>query len=217
MESDGEPFEAVIAAAGASSRMGEWKLLLACRGGTVVEATVGDALEAGLSAIVVAGYRAGELEALFQGRSGVRVVRNPAWESGMASSMLAGLRAARGDSVFLMLADLPFAGSEPYRALALERARRLKAGLPDLPLAAAFDGRKGHPVLVPRLAALEAAERAALGAGPGTAGTGGDGGSLREAFRALGGLVPVETGCEGALLDLDTPEDRARLLGRRDP
>ncbi|MBP7095337.1 MAG: NTP transferase domain-containing protein [Spirochaetia bacterium] len=205
------PFEVVVAAAGASSRMGEWKLLLPCRGATVVEATVADAIVVGLEAIVVAGYRADELEVLFQGRAGVRVVRNPAWESGMASSMLAGLRSARGSAVFLMLADLPFAGSDPYRLLADERARRLEAGLPDAPLAAAFRGTKGHPVLVPRLAALEAAERAARG----EAGEGGsDGGSLREAFRALGGLVPVETGAAGALLDLDTPEDRARLLGR---
>ncbi|HOX17693.1 MAG TPA: NTP transferase domain-containing protein [Spirochaetales bacterium] len=214
MKNDGRPFEAVIAAAGASSRMGEWKLLLPCRGATVVESTVADALGAGLEAIVVAGHRADELEALFGGRALVRVVRNPTWEDGMASSMLAGLRAARGAWVFLMLADLPFAGSDPYRLLADERARRFEAGLPEAPLAAAFRGTKGHPVLVPRLAALEAAERAAFGAAGGTGG--GDGGSLREAFRALGGLVPVETGIEGVLLDLDTPEDRARLLGGRE-
>lgn len=199
----------MIAAAGASSRMGEWKLLLPCRGATVLEITVRNVLDAGLEAIVVAGYRADELEALLGGRALVRVVRNPEWETGMASSMLAGLRAARGASIFLMLADLPFAGSDPYRLLADERARRLEAGLPEAPLAAAFRGKKGHPVLVPRLAALEAAARAAGPAGA----AGGDGGSLREAFRSLGGLLPVETGCEGVILDLDTPHDRARLLG----
>ena len=188
--------ECVIAAAGASVRMGSWKPLLPFGASTVIEATVGAARAAGLEVILVVGHRGGELIELFAGDSLVRPVVNSEWERGPLGSMLLGLEAAAGRLVFLMNGDMPLVKAGTYGSLAAEAERRAAAGLPEAPLFAAFGGRAGHPVLVPRTLALGAA----------TAGVS----RMRDHLREFS-PIDVECGDEGVLVDLDTPEEYRRL------
>lgn len=96
--------------------------------------------------LVVLGDRADDVAALLP--AGVQAVRNPSFESGMGSSLRAGLSAidADVDAVVVMLVDLP--------DLVPDVLRRVLLGLPAEPrqalLRAAFDGRPGHPVLIGR-------------------------------------------------------------------
>lgn len=186
--------ECVIVAAGASSRMGAWKPLLPFGASTVIETTVGAARAAGLAVILVVGYRGGELAERFAGDPLVRPANNPDWARGFLGSVLLGVAAAEGRLVFLMNGDMPLVRPRTYGALSAEAERRSAAGLPEVPLFAAFGGRPGHPVLVTKSAALGAA----------------DSGRMRDHLLKLSPAF-VECGDEGVLIDIDTPEDYERL------
>jgi molybdenum cofactor cytidylyltransferase len=159
---------------------------------------VASARAAGLEVILVAGYRGEQLIELFAVDPLVRPVANPDWERGPLGSLLRGLEAASGELVFLMNGDMPLVRADTYRALAAEAGRRAAAGLPEVPLFAAFGGRAGHPVLVPRTLAL----------GAGAAGVS----RMRDHLLRFS-PVYLECGDEGVLADLDTQEDYRRLAG----
>lgn len=194
-------YECVITAAGASSRMvGEWKPLLPFGSSTVLGTTVSRALDAGLSVILVVGFRGSELVDRFAGTPGVRCVVNSGWKEGLLGSVVAGFRAAEGELVFSMNGDKPLVLSRTYRLL-LDKAERLGSGGGAVPpLFASWNGKRGHPVLIPRGIALGAA---ALGPG----------GRMRDHLAAYF-PVQVECGDEGVLLDIDTPADYERLAAR---
>jgi len=125
-----EPLEPVadciICGAGASRRMGEWKLSLPwprrlCRSAThepwLVDGAVSAALDAGCRVILVAGYREEELEAHFSQWPGVTIVRNDRWHYGMVSSVKAGLLQVRSPWFFIAHADMPLIPANWYRRL----------------------------------------------------------------------------------------------------
>ncbi len=197
----GTAYECVIAAAGASSRMGSrWKPLLPFGSSTILETTVGRALDAGLRVILVVGFRGEELAERFSAVPDVAVVRNPAWEAGLLGSVLAGFAAAEGELVFSMNGDKPLALSRTYRLLREEAERRAASGGSVPPFFAAFRGRWGHPVLIPRAIALGASRL-------------GPEGRMRDHLAAFG-PVALECGDEGAVLDIDTEEEYGSLVSR---
>jgi molybdenum cofactor cytidylyltransferase len=82
---------AVILAAGAATRMGSVKQLLPYRGSTLLENAVNHAINAGFSpVIVVLGAKADEIQSQISGLSAEFVI-NPHWETGMGSSLNAGI------------------------------------------------------------------------------------------------------------------------------
>ncbi len=211
----GEPFDCVMPAAGASSRMGSWKPLLPWGAATLVEAAVGSALAAGLRVLLVVGHRGREISALFAGRERVVVVDNPDWERGMLGSIQKALPFVASEAFFCANADMPLIGPEDYRALAaaweaaalLASARGVaareasEAESPErggLALFASHRGKAGHPVLLPRAWSADI-----LALGPGE--------RLRPFLFARTHRL-IERG-PGALLDLDTPEDYERNRG----
>ena len=104
---------AVVLAAGSSSRMGRPKQTLQFKGESLLRRAVQAAIGAGCDpVIVVTGAHADlsrrELEGL-----DVREVLNTSWETGMASSVRAGVEAiADADAVVLLLCDQPHVTSE---------------------------------------------------------------------------------------------------------
>jgi molybdenum cofactor cytidylyltransferase len=180
--------------------MGAWKPLLAWGESTIIETVISSVLGAGLSAIVVAGHRGGELHALLDGRARIRVVDNPAWEAGMAGSVARGAECLSPATAFLVLpADMPLVGSIIIRKLLEAHAGEYTNTV----LFAAFGGQPGHPVLVP--AALVPAIRA-----------------LPPMARIRDLLISgphrlVETGDSSVLADLDAPEDYEKSLSLRQP
>jgi molybdenum cofactor cytidylyltransferase len=189
--------DCVIAAAGASSRMGRPKQLLPFAASTMVETVVAAALEAGCRALLVVGHRGAEVAAPFAGEGRVLVVENRRWELGMLGSIQAALDLVRGEAFFVMNADMPLVPASAYGILAGARDARRRSGAPEAALFAASRGREGHPVLMPSAWIPEI-----LGLEPG--------GRMR---RFLDGrpLELVEAGTEAVLADIDTPEEYRRL------
>lgn len=79
----------------------------------------------------------------------VRFVENPTWETGMFSSVQAGLAAtaARSTHIALSPADLPFLSKESLRRV-LSAVASLDAGGSSL-VVPTHAGRRGHPLLIP--------------------------------------------------------------------
>lgn len=179
--------------------MGHPKQLIMHEGQPLVARAAAAAREAGADpVIVVLGAHAAEIEPALADFAGVRVAVNPAWESGLASSFVAGLRAAMQDDAWdgllATLADQPLIDADALRRLiaAFRNGARLVAsgyrGVPGVP---ALFGRE-H---VPELLTLTGD----VGAGP----------WLRNRLSDLT-IIPLDA----ASLDLDTPADAARLARR---
>lgn len=128
------PAVAVLLAAGAGTRLGRGpKALLPHRGGTLVEHATRVLLTGGCDAVVVVlGAEAARVRA---GSSldghGVRVVDNPDWATGMASSLRVGVAAALGLAsarVVVAHVDQPGVGPDDVaRLLAAHRPGRVTA------------------------------------------------------------------------------------------
>ncbi|AZH27245.1 nucleotidyltransferase family protein [Haloplanus aerogenes] len=91
--------------------------------------------------VIVVGHEANRVRAALP--EAVRVVHNPDYADGQASSVRIGIGALPDDvdAAVVGLGDMPFVRPETVTLL----ARAFHAGAGD-PLAAAFDGRRGNPV-----------------------------------------------------------------------
>lgn len=191
----------IIPAAGRSSRMGAWKPMLPWGTGTMCGAVVDTVLAAGLHPVLVAGYRADELVAVFGGRPDVTVVRNPDWELGMLGSICVGVEAlpriAPGYDGFLVApADMPRLPVSGFVRVLDEAGRRATNGRTCTVFAARGD-RLGHPVWIPaslvaRLSARDPDSR------------------LRDYLLGLS-WTGVQVDDDGIFADIDTPEAYAAL------
>ncbi|MFE7855213.1 NTP transferase domain-containing protein [Streptomyces sp. NPDC057403] len=144
-EKEREPAGLLLAAGGGRRLGGRPKALLEHRGRPLVEYAVGVLRAAGCARVhVVLGARADEVRRRAE-LGGCVVVENPAWEEGMGSSLRAGLDSLAGTgarAALVSLVDQPGIGVEAVR-------RVLAAYQDDGSLAsAAYDGVRGHPVLL---------------------------------------------------------------------
>ena len=179
--------EAILLAAGYSSRMGRLKPLLPIGGTTVIrrQAEVLDGLTD--RTIVVTGYRGDEVEAHLSG-SRVTTVRNQAFAEGMFTSVKAGILALDQEvSAFLILpVDYPLV-DEFHRS--------------DTPvLYPSFSMRKGHPPVIsadciPDILSYQ--------------GDAGLKGALTP-FNSEAEYFSAED--ETCIIDMDTPEDYKKVL-----
>jgi molybdenum cofactor cytidylyltransferase len=181
----------VLLAAGTSSRFGEENKLLARVDGDPLVRRAGRTLAAaGVEPrVAVLGHEADRVAGALDGL-GFRFVRNPDYAAGQATSVGAGVDAVSGASAAVFaLGDMP--AVDPATVGALVAAYRAGAGTA---LAAAFDGRRGNPVL------FDARHFDAL------ADVAGDVGG-REILLDGDESALVETGDPGVCRDVDTPAD----------
>ncbi|RIK26262.1 MAG: hypothetical protein DCC54_07705 [Anaerolineae bacterium] len=104
----------IVLAAGESTRFGQPKQLLDWKGEPFVRRIAETALGAGLApVVVVTGSNAEAVEGAVRGLD-VQIVRNAAWQSGQASSIVAGVAALPENigSCLFLLADQPQVGTE---------------------------------------------------------------------------------------------------------
>ena len=185
---------AIVLAAGASSRMGQPKMLLPIGDRTLLATVVEALLDAGLlRVVVVLGCDADRIRAAagLPDDPRLRVIVNADWKSGMASSLRVGLDECEGaDAALVALGDQP--------GLTADRVRRIvSAWSPGAQLVLpVHDGRAGHPVLFtpplwPELRALQ-----------------GDTGGRDVVKRHISNAIQVP---ETPLPDLDTDEDLRRF------
>jgi molybdenum cofactor cytidylyltransferase len=143
-----EDCAAIILAAGEASRFGQPKQLLQWRGRPFVRAVAETASAAGLRPVVVVTGAAAESVEAALAPLPVKIVRNPDWREGQASSIRAGLAAvpnATGAALFL-LGDQPQVTPDVLRALVEEHTRGMHAVVAPL----IQDERRGNPVLFDR-------------------------------------------------------------------
>jgi len=206
--------------------MGRPKLLLPLDGEPVVRRTARIVLAHCRPLIVVTGAGRENIEAALAGLDNIVFVHNPDWKEGRVTSVLAGIEALPIDcpGFFLHHADMPFVDETVFAALSRAASRQLAAagypGAPEHPTAAAGrsnapvapaapapvalvagrNGKAGHPVYfpasyIPAIQAQRTGER------------------LMDVLVALGSLI-VETGCDGVLEDMDSPEEYAALASK---
>jgi nicotine blue oxidoreductase len=187
---------ALVLAAGGGRRLGgRPKALLRFHGRPLVEHAVRVVREGGCGPVtVVLGAARDEVLATAE-LTGCTVVANPDWAEGMGSSLRAGLAAlpAGAPAVLVALVDTP--GVTPAAVARLLAAHRDGAEL----AAAAYHGRRGHPVLIGARHFAEAA-----------AGAAGDAGARALLAARQGELRLVECADVARPDDLDTPADLVR-------
>jgi len=188
------PVEIVVLAAGRASRMGPdggHKLLATFDGVPLVRRSVEAAIAAAPGGVVVVtGHRETDIRAALEGLP-AKLVSNPDYMSGMASSLTIGLSAIneRSAGMLVMLADMPGVSSGDLRRLldrfAAEGGRAV--------IRATADGQRGNPVILPRQ--TFSAVRLLVG----------DVGARHIIEKCGLPVIDVELG-SAARLDLDTPE-----------
>lgn len=187
------PVAGILLAAGEGSRLGQPKALVEVAGQRLVDRGSRMLRDGGAAPIVVI-TGAAPVDV-----PGALIVHNPAWASGMGSSLATGLSALQAlpgecDAAVMALADQPLVGSESVRRLIA--AHRAGASI----AVAAYDGRPRNPVLIAREHWAEVLTLAKGDAG------------ARPFLRAHPGLVTlIECGDTGSPDDIDTPEDLARV------
>ncbi|MFI9272322.1 NTP transferase domain-containing protein [Kitasatospora sp. NPDC052896] len=190
------PVAALVLAAGGGRRLGgRPKALLPYQGRPLVEHAVRVVREGGCGPVLVVLGAAREQVRASAALDGCTVLDNPDWAEGMGGSLRAGLAAVPADcsAVLVALVDTP--GVTPAAVARLLAAHRAGARL----AAAAYGGRRGHPVLIGAEHLAEAA-----------AGARGDAGA-RALLAARGDqLRLVECADVAVPDDLDTPADLAR-------
>jgi molybdenum cofactor cytidylyltransferase len=188
----------IVLAAGTSSRMGQNKMLLAFAGETLLRGAARRALAGGLSPlIVVLGAEADRAAAELEGLP-CDIVRNRQFQSGMTSSMHAGLAAlpTEMEAAIILLADMPLVTADMIREMT---HRYHDTGAPLV--ISRYEGVIAPPTLFDRRLFEELLANSTEGAGK----------QVVERHRADAEVLdwPAAT-----LSDLDTPEDYARVTAR---
>ncbi len=198
---------AIVLAAGKSSRMGRTKALLPVGSSseTFLTHIIRVLREGGIDRIVVVigGDAAAVRASLPREDASLSAVENPHYEEGQLTSLLVGLAAVEQrdddvEAVMVTLVDLPLISAATVRAV-LEAFR----AKPEAPLVRPRRGsRHGHPVIFNRSIF----------------------GELRRADPSQGAKpvvhahaaeeVNVDVDDDGAIIDIDTPQDYARHVGR---
>lgn len=188
---------AVVLAAGESTRMGTQKLLLPYAGCTVIENIIDQVLESGVdTCVVVTGHEADRVQDCLRARN-VVFAHNTNYRAGMLTSVRAGLTAAGGSwqGAVIVLGDQPSFRAETIAALLEEQAKH-----PESVLLPVFEGRRGHPILVPKRFHTEIMNRF-------------DDTGLRGLLRAHPeAMIEVTVDTPSVLEDMDYPEDYQRAL-----
>lgn len=190
-----EPVAGIILAAGESRRFGQPKQVLPWRGQPLIRHVAQTARDAGLSPlIVVCGAHSQEIRAALGGLP-VELVYNPDWELGQSTSVRCGLEHLphRTGAAIFLLADQPQVPVGLLDKLVETHAASLS------PLVAPqADGRRANPVLFDRVTFPDLLQLQ------------GDVGGRSLFARYTAEWVPWHDA--SLLLDVDTPEDYARLL-----
>jgi nicotine blue oxidoreductase len=211
----------ILLAAGDGSRLGQPKALVVVGGQSLARRGVTLLQEGGATPIIVvtgaarldatdlagndnsaAGSAVSESDS---GQAEVISVHNPRWQTGMGSSVAAGLAAVPEDctAAVLALADQPLIGSEAVRRLIAAHAAGAGVAV------ACYDGQPRNPVLISRVHWAEVADMAS-----------GDMGARPFLRRHSDLVTTIECGDTGRPDDIDTRADLARvaaLLGPAGP
>ncbi|GLR10302.1 CTP--molybdopterin cytidylyltransferase [Mixta theicola] len=134
--------QCLVLAAGLSSRMGEWKMLLPWGNITVLDSALENALSFCDRVVLVTGYQGARLRQRYAGRAGITLCHNDNYLQGMFSSIRCGAKRLTPGDFFVVPGDMPLLSGDIYAALWQHRYHN-RCLVPE------YDGGCGHPVLLP--------------------------------------------------------------------
>lgn len=177
--------DCIITAAGLSSRMGKWKMMLPWQEGTILDASIKNALQFCSRIILVTGHRADELHHRYANLSNITITHNPEYAHGLFSSIQTAATAVSSEYCFITHGDMPSLNVNIFSKL--WSLRNNGALIPY------YKGMPGHPVLLPKTCLIQALSQPNVS-------------SMRQALLA-GEHYTIEMTEAGVTLDIDTPED----------
>ncbi|MBM4314082.1 MAG: molybdenum cofactor cytidylyltransferase [Deltaproteobacteria bacterium] len=193
---------AIVLAAGESRRMGRPKQMLAWQGKTLLRHVLDSLIDSAVDDIIlVLGHEAEAIRKSLTDlqSSRIKVVINPDYKRGMASSLRRGLLAlVPGSEAFLvLLADQPGIGPEIIdRLIRGFREADPKRGI----VRPVYRGRPGHPVLIGVRYLQEALQLQ------------GDVGARQILIDHPVDILEIEVDRDAVLKDIDTPEEYQKLI-----
>jgi molybdenum cofactor cytidylyltransferase len=186
--------EALILAAGLSSRMGTNKLLLNVKGSTIIEKTVAIIMATPVTGVSMVLGNAGSDIKRVLATYPISFIENPNYASGMSSSVRIGIKSIMDrqdiDAVLVMLGDMPLVLSDTVTRLIQEFEENHS-----LIIAPRYHGRRGNPVLFSRAMFRHMLE------------VKGDNGAREIINIYQDQVLFVDVNDPGIIIDLDTKED----------
>ncbi len=193
------PVEAIVLAAGQSRRMGRQnKLLLDCGNRCLLEVVVERLVTLPFrEVLVVLGNDARQFKSLLASYP-VRIVENPQYRQGIATSIRAGVREAPEDvrGYLFYLADMPFVRPQTLRRLCRAFLNHPTSRI----VIPTYNRQRGNPVIVPRELKTALLELK------------GDVGARQLLQRYSGNLLELPVDDPGIHRDIDTEADVRRWL-----
>jgi molybdenum cofactor cytidylyltransferase len=181
--------EAVVLAAGYSSRAGVNKLTLKIMNKTIMERCIESMYHVCSRIIVVGGYRLEEISEILSKYPKVEIIFNSNYKDGMFSSVKEGIKHIKTKKFFLIPGDHPLIKDKTY-----EKMLTMDGDI----VVAKCQGKKGHPVLIKTSITDELLNTEKYK-------------NLREFIHAHG-YTTIETNDPGVLLDIDTMEEYNSML-----
>lgn len=184
--------EAIVLAAGMGERMGSLKPLVPIGGVPALTLVIQTLKRAGVTRIIVVlGHGANEIRSTVD-LDGCRVVVNPDYESGLASSLKTGIEALSegAEGVLVLHVDMPYLCAETVRAVLDRVENGVKIAAPT------YRGTRGFPVYFHRSCLLDLLPTLT-----------GDIGARRYLETHHDDLVLIPVDDPGVARDIDTPED----------
>lgn len=111
--------DCIITAAGLSSRMGQWKMMLPWQQGTILDTSIKNALQFCSRIILVTGYRGNELHERYANQSNITIIHNPDYAQGLLTSVKAAVPAVQTEHCFLTMVTC-----QPSPLIFLEKSGR---------------------------------------------------------------------------------------------
>lgn len=183
-------YDCIIPAAGLSSRMGDWKLMLKYKGKTILDHVLENASENVGKIIISGGYRFDELNKNITPSDQIEIIQNFNYEKGMITSVQAALPLVKTDKFFVVLSDMPLVPSEIF--LQMSQINFSNALFP------VYNGKRGHPVLI------DSSLKSAISQFPDT-------GRMKDLLNSFD-VSEFNVNTEGILLDIDTVMDYRKLI-----
>jgi molybdenum cofactor cytidylyltransferase len=186
-------YDAVVLAAGYSSRMGTGKMAMAIKNTTVLGSVIETLLDICGKIVVVGGHDIGLIKGITDKYKSVKLIENKDYALGMFSSVKCGVKEMTGD-FFLVPGDYPVVKKSTYRSLMESN------GDFAVPV---YKGRKGHPVLIREKLISDLLDEPIE--------------SNLKVFRSKCKTDFISVDDEGILLDVDTPDDYEyikKIIGR---
>ncbi|MEG0774634.1 nucleotidyltransferase family protein [Clostridium sp.] len=178
--------EAIVLAAGLSSRAPSYKMALEFNNKTVLQTCIENMYNEVDKIIVVGGYNFHIIKNLLKNYNKVNLVSNDRYEDGMFSSVRLGINSISSDRFFLIPGDYVLVGSSIYNSLINYESKK-SIVIPS------YEGIKGHPVFFKNDCIKSLINRSEFN-------------NLREVISHIG-FETLDLKDESILYDIDTYED----------